>query len=181
MNPSAESQEALGSESLTCSMTALSWERVPATPRESPTHREPHGLSLVPPQLSCGETQAPRTHPRLRAGRGAATPADSLASTLQVAVVTKGRPHSRSPRRAARPAASLLLQRSVHTCRFSWTRSASLLAKAVSKMPLCSLRAALDCPRPISFPLSCSKSRANFLFDSSRHFIFLLKPLDSCS
>lgn len=65
------------------------------------------------------------------------------------------------------------------TCRFSCTRSASLLASAVSRTLLCSRRAALVCPRPASLPLSCSSSRASFLLDSSRRFIFLLKPLDS--
>lgn len=65
------------------------------------------------------------------------------------------------------------------TCRFSCTRSASLLASAVSRTLLCSRRAALDCPRPASRPRSCSSSRASFLLDSSRRFIFLLKPLDS--
>lgn len=65
------------------------------------------------------------------------------------------------------------------TWRFSSTRSASLLASAVSSTLLCSRKAALDWPRPVSFPRSCSNSRANFFFDSSRCFIFLLKPLDS--
>lgn len=76
---------------------------------------------------------------------------------------------------------TLLLQIGLSTWRFSCTRSASLLASAVSRILLCSRKAALDCPRPVSFPRSCSNSRASFLFDSSRCLIFFLKPLDSWS
>lgn len=67
------------------------------------------------------------------------------------------------------------------TCRFSCTKSASLFANAVSRILLCSLKAALDWLRPISFPRSCSSSRANFLLTSSKRFIFFLKPRDSWS
>lgn len=68
-----------------------------------------------------------------------------------------------------------------NTCRFSCTKSASLFANAVSRILLCSRKAALDWLRPVSFPRSCSSSRANFLLMSSKRFIFFLKPLDSWS
>lgn len=80
------------------------------------------------------------------------------------------------------PASSFkILYRKSNTCRFSWTKSASLFANAVSRTLLCSRKAALDWLRPVSFPRSCSSSRANFLLISSKRFIFLLNPRDSWS
>lgn len=67
------------------------------------------------------------------------------------------------------------------TCKLSWTRSASLLAKADSKMLVCSRSALWDWFNPASFPFSCSSSSANFLLASSNFLILFLKQRDSWS
>lgn len=67
------------------------------------------------------------------------------------------------------------------TCKLSWTRSASLLAKADSKMLECSRRALWDWANPANFPFSCSSSSASFLFASSNFRIRFLKHRDSWS
>lgn len=77
-----------------------------------------------------------------------------------------------------------LLKRSkklIFTCKLSWTRSASLLAKADSKMLECSRRVLWDCAKPANFPFSCSSSSANFLLASSNFLIRFLKHRDSWS
>lgn len=67
------------------------------------------------------------------------------------------------------------------TCRLSCIRSASLLARAVSRMLACSRSAVWDCPSPASFPRSCSSSNDSFLLCSSRRRILFLNPRDSWS
>lgn len=69
----------------------------------------------------------------------------------------------------------------IFTCKLSWTRSASLLAKADSKMLECSRRVLWDCAKPANFPFSCSSSSANFLLASSNFLIRFLKHRDSWS
>lgn len=67
------------------------------------------------------------------------------------------------------------------TCKLSWTRSASLFAKADSRMLACSRSALWDWANPASFPFSCSSSSANFLLASSNFRIRFLKQRDSWS
>ena len=69
----------------------------------------------------------------------------------------------------------------IFTCKLSWTRSASLFAKAVSKMLECSRSVLWDCASPASFPFSCSSSSASFLLASSNFRIRFLKHRDSWS
>lgn len=67
------------------------------------------------------------------------------------------------------------------TCKLSWTRSASLLARADSKMLECSRRVLWDWASPASLPFSCSSSSASFLLASSNFRIRFLKHRDSWS